>query len=445
MNFQPTRLARFIEESRAQTQVALGAAMTRNAPKAVVNPDAPRRRARLADLNSHIHCSVIGTCLSTSELRKLVPRFKQVDRERATDVEIHHAAVELAGEGGAGSKALHKALDDRHELAIKRFREAKSENDVRGIWQECLANGEIPGAYWAIMTHPEATTELRGSVFGEVHMLSHLVGAANRADIRRLLALEQENAELKDKAGRQQQRLQEMSAAHQRENRLHAERAAWLAASAGQGEKNQPADLVAAIDELKSALEAKERALAHQTRRRELAEQGLEQQLETAQALNGRLAHALALTDALSAEAGALENTLVRHLESSVTGSAAGEFLEHKRVIYVGGRPGSNRAIKTLVENAGGELLIHDGGIEDRKGLLAAALPAADLVVFPVDCIDHDSMSTLKRVCERHRVPFHALRSASIASFSALIAELALPPTEPAAAPRVSHFCLRHG
>jgi hypothetical protein len=444
MNFQPTRLARIIEESRAQTQVAPGAAMMRNADKAVANPDPPRRRARLAELNSHIHCSVIGTCLSTSELRKLVPRFKEVDRERATDVEIHHAAVELAGEGGAGSKALHKALDERHELAIKRFREAKSENDLRRSWQECLANGEIPGAYWAVMTHPGATAELRGSIFGEVHMLSHLVGAANRADIRRLLALEQENGELKDKASRQQQRLQEMSAAHQRENRLLRERAAWLSASAGRGEENHSADLVALIDELKSALAAKERALAHQTRRRENAEQGLEHQLQTTRALNSRLAHALALTDALSAEAGALEHTLVRHLESSVAEGATSEFLEHKRVIYVGGRPGSNRAIKTLVENAGGELLVHDGGIEDRKGLLAAALPAADLVVFPVDCIDHDSMSTLKRVCERYRVPFHALRSASIASFSSLIAELALPPSEPAAAARGPHFCLRH-
>jgi hypothetical protein len=41
-------------------------------------------------------------------------------------------------------------------------------------------------------------------------------------------------------------------------------------------------------------------------------------------------------------------------------------------------------------------------------------------------------------------VPFHALRSASIASFSALVAKLATPAPETAAAP-LSHFCLRHG
>jgi hypothetical protein len=40
-------------------------------------------------------------------------------------------------------------------------------------------------------------------------MLSHLVGAANRADIRRLRQLEDENAELNAKVGRQQQQLRD--------------------------------------------------------------------------------------------------------------------------------------------------------------------------------------------------------------------------------------------
>jgi hypothetical protein len=44
-------------------------------------------------------------------------------------------------------------------------------------------------------------------VFAEVHMLSHLVGAANRADIRQLRLLEEEKAELEAKVARQQQQL----------------------------------------------------------------------------------------------------------------------------------------------------------------------------------------------------------------------------------------------
>jgi len=96
----------------------------------------------------------------------------------------------------------------------------------------------------------------------------------------------------------------------------------------------------------------------------------------------------------------------------------------------------------------GGEIAVHDGGIEDRKGLLASALPHAHRVVFPVDCIDHDSMNMLKRVCERGHIAWYPLRSASVASSVELIGRLNADAQtnkrspQPAGAPR---FCLRHG
>ncbi len=86
---------------------------------------AGRKRARLSELDSHLHCSIIGTCLSSGELRKLVPKFTDLDRYHASDLEIHHAAVELAIQGGAAAKALHKALDERYAGAIRRFDAAR--------------------------------------------------------------------------------------------------------------------------------------------------------------------------------------------------------------------------------------------------------------------------------------------------------------------------------
>lgn len=117
--------------------------------------------------------------------------------------------------------------------------------------------------------------------------------------------------------------------------------------------------------------------------------------------------------------------------------------------MYVGGRPGSNRAIKRIVETAGGDMTLHDGGIEDRKGLLAAALPGAQMVVFPVDCIDHDSMNLLKRICERHHIAYYPLRTASVASFVELIGRLDAQARDvmapDAATGDTPRFCLRHG
>jgi hypothetical protein len=76
------------------------------------------------------------------------------------------------------AKLLNKALDHRHRVAINQFDKAKTEEEVRTLWREARQKGEIPGAYWAAMTHPATTKELIRMIFGEVHMLSHLVNSS---------------------------------------------------------------------------------------------------------------------------------------------------------------------------------------------------------------------------------------------------------------------------
>ncbi|WP_284402973.1 DUF2325 domain-containing protein [Acidovorax sp. SUPP2825] len=93
--------------------------------------------------------------------------------------------------------------------------------------------------------------------------------------------------------------------------------------------------------------------------------------------------------------------------------------LRGRRILYVGGRPSSTPAIRSLVERHGGDFQRHDGGHEDRKGLLASAVSGANLVVFPVDCVDHDSATNLKRLCTKLGITYLPIRNASVASFAA--------------------------
>ncbi|HYS67070.1 MAG TPA: DUF2325 domain-containing protein [Paraburkholderia sp.] len=443
MHAPPFRLARPTGIEASGTLTSSGARMRTDAcctpPKEQLAD--LKRRTRLADLDAHLHCSIIGTCLSTHELRKLVPKFTDLDRQRATDLEIHHAAVELAIEGGAGGKALQKALDERYAGALRLFDKAKEPEAVLALWKDALKNGDIPPAYWALMVHPQSTMLVRQAAFGDLHMLSHLVGAANRADIRRLVALEDENAALRAKVDRQQARLQEMSVQQDAATQKLSAQAARL--------PTQPAgansDLRGEVRMLREALAARDERLALHTNRREAAEQRAAAEQESARALRARLDEVDALLKALQAELAAMEREMAASADSPSSRSDAFAVLHGKRIVYVGGRPGSNSAVKRVVEAAGGQVTVHDGGIEDRKGLLASALPGADMVVFPVDCIDHDSMNMLKRVCERSQVTYYPLRTASVASFIELMGRLdadAQAGTSAGAAPR---FCLRHG
>ena len=254
-------------------------------------------RLRLGNLDPHLHCSIIGTCLSTGELRKLMR--ETMDVSGASDLAIHQEAVRRTGSETPMARRLHKALDRRHAAVVQRFERLRDAESLEKAWKECLQTGDVPGAYWALMTQRRSCPGLRQRAFGDVHMLSHLVGAANRADIRRLVELD---ARMPSCATN--------SIAH------------------GSG---RPASWASAI------------------------------------------------------------------------------------------LPGSTAAIRELIESAGGELRSHDGGIEHRKALLAPALAWSELVVFPVDCVDHASARALKRDCNRHVRPYLPLRSASVASFIAAV------------------------
>ncbi|QBR00261.1 DUF2325 domain-containing protein [Paraburkholderia pallida] len=418
------------------------------APAACCGPsqaelDRSRRRTRLADLDAHLHCSIIGTCLSTHELRKLVPKYTPLDGQRASDLEIHHTAVEHAIQGGALSKALQKALDTRYAGALRRFAAARDVDAVLALWNEARANGDIPPAYWALMTHPATTMEVRQAAFGDLHMLSHLVGAANRADLRRLVALEEENADLQAKIERQQLRLNEMSRERDDARKALDEQSSHAAARS-ESQDNAHDKAAPQLAALHEALAARDARLALETSRREAAEQRAAADASTLQTLRAQLDEAHTLIEALRAEAHAME-TAAQPDDDDTPRALPREALKGRRIVYVGGRPGSNHALRRWVAAAGGELTVHDGGLEDRKGLLAASLAGADLAVFPVDCIDHDSMATLKRVCERHRVSWHPLRTASLASFVELMMRLHVSATPALTAVPVSRFCLRHG
>jgi hypothetical protein len=111
--------------------------------------------------------------------------------------------ISLTAKHKQAARLLHKALDRRHKLPISQFGKARTEAELTTLWRDAVKRGDIPGAYWAVLTHLATTQAVVRLVSGEAHMLSHL----NRADIRRLCDLEQRNAELEAKLRRQQEAL----------------------------------------------------------------------------------------------------------------------------------------------------------------------------------------------------------------------------------------------
>lgn len=105
-----------------------------------------RGRRKLWEFGTHLHCSIIWTCLSTGELRQVLLKLGVREAADGSDHELHASAVLIAGKHQEGAKLLHKALDRRHRLAINQFERPKSRAELRSRWQEAVQRGEIPAS-----------------------------------------------------------------------------------------------------------------------------------------------------------------------------------------------------------------------------------------------------------------------------------------------------------
>jgi hypothetical protein len=374
----------------------------------------PRRSLRMKtwQISRHYHCSIIGTCLTTVELRQILIKVGEPDARTGNDHLLHSRGVWLAGQEGAAGKLLNKALDRRHESLIKRASRLSEPGELNRFWREAFDRGEIGGAYWAIMTHPAADEELRIEVFGEVHMLSHLVGSASRLDLARLSAM--------------QRRLD-----HQEETMARQERRLAKAA----GEHAALRDEIAGLqDALRKAQATEAAQLSTQRREAGLSSSGaaraddLGQKLSAARdesrMMRQRCDDAEARAAELMRENDCLERLVCGDASEESQATPKAQAVADGAILYVGGRRNLYDKLRALAGAQGVTLLLHDGGMEDSTTLLPAVLAKAEVVLFPVDHISHAAAGIIKRCCRESGKLYQPLRSAGLSSFVAAIGQV---------------------
>jgi len=158
----------------------------------------PGRRRKLWEMRAQRHCPLIGTCLPVAEMRKLATRAGYDVRDMS-DYSLHATVVSRCDARNELAELIQRWLEKRHIRAIARFERSKDAAAVMFAWREALAAGDdIAGALWAAWSHPALDEDDGKEIYGDLHMLSHQVGAGARADLRQLDHLKRENARLRD-------------------------------------------------------------------------------------------------------------------------------------------------------------------------------------------------------------------------------------------------------
>ena len=357
------------------------------------------RRRRLWDLAPPTHCPLVGVCIPLAALRRLLDKVLG-GQSVADDYAVHSAAVAECRLRNRLSEALQQHLDQRYSLLLRRAAQQKSTEALAAWWADTSAGHDLPGAFWATLTHPRCTAALQEQVLGQVHMLQHQVGMATRVELARFEALIDENAVLaRELAAAQGRSLRQAAAfAHQveaLEADLVRQRAQTVARQTELAlQREHLATLEAAVPHLHDRQQLSQEAGDLRTRVQDLQREltAVREQLQR-QRLRAEAAALAARPPGAPADAPpAGPATAAAQPPGSLTDCA---------VLCVGGRPASVPLYRRVVERTGGRFLHHDGGDEDNPARLDATLAAADLVICQTGCVSHGAYWRVKDHCKR--------------------------------------------
>lgn len=400
-----------------------------NAPDRIPLPPAgelPRRRLKLWELDHRFHCLVIGTCLSLDELRRLARKADINVGAAMSGYELHHKFVQVAGNAVFAARATHKWLDRKFAAAIQRSSACRDAGALGSLWDEATAQGEVAGAFWALITHPFSDAALQQRVYGEVHMLSHLAGHSNHAAQHALAALKRRVAELEEA------QVRTADAARARVQALERAAAALAArANCVEAREQELAAARARLATLESGeammrLRAEKRMLAAELGRTLARAENAEREAREWMGLAFAAGREPAAPPGEAAATAAQQERGAPPCDAAAAGGCLGPGLCGRRVLYVGGRNRQVAHFRALVARHNGELLHHDGGLSESTARLAALVQRVDAVLCPTDCVSHDACLQVKHLCKRAAKRFVPLRSASLACFVAALREVAV-------------------
>lgn len=375
-------------------------------------------RRRLWEIADGRMCAIVGTCLTIGDLWKIARKLKLVFPEDVREHQVHGYFVNAGRTCSPTARMMSKLLDRKYAVAINQARKCEDEAALAAFWREALGRGDIPGPFWALMSHGALTPDIDEHVYGDVHMLSHLVGASNRADIRRLVAQEERLDALDGDLAAARRRIADHQAAATTAL-ARAERAEADAATLRMAQATAPAPDAAALTAANARIEALDGQIAGA--RRELCGARI-----AIRDLKARCAEAEA---ALAEERtrGDRLDQIMAHLFAGAE-EAAPIDLGGRTVAYLGGRFSAAPRLRAAVERANGRFIHHDGGVETGQAKMESALAQADVVVCPVDCVSHNACLKAKGYCKRMDKTFMPLRCASLSSFVIALNDIAAYP-----------------
>jgi len=356
-------------------------------------------------------------------LRRLTTKTMKYNDD-ASDYGVHSLAVSASDTRNPLSECINRTLDQRFAVCLRRFAVFKTAAEIKSAWQEvCRSGCEIPAALWAVCTHPLCDETLALEIYRDIHMIQHQVGSGTRCDLQAMKRLRDENARLQRQLDSLRQKHEGLQQSQARMLQVSARDLATVHAELAQRDvlvKRLQAEAEALRGEIPALSDRQQllqRVQAAEERIRIMIDREKETERELVR-LRDFAHYAEETIEALSADEAASSELLSRQQAAMNDQNFLG-----KCVLCVGGRPGSVNSYREVVEQCGGRFMHHDGGLEESKHRIDAALSAADIVICQAGCISHNAYWRVKEQCKRSGKLCMFVKNSGLTSFGKVLDE----------------------
>ncbi|MEO0728791.1 MAG: DUF2325 domain-containing protein [Pseudomonadota bacterium] len=372
-------------------------------------------------MRDNVACSVVGTCLSDKDLQGILKRVRLKPDPGLPSYELHAFFVQSICEDGAVARGVQKLLDRRHEGIVRRIGREQCPEALEKIWEDEYRSGRISGVYWALNTHAHIPNDLHVRAFGEVHMLSHILGRALHVEIESLDAMKARIDDLE--ALLQRARRRHIDSVSKRDERIR-DLETRLLTTAGR-ELAQNSDGIDAVGALRQG-----RSGATETAKHTRALLSARQRARQAESETAKLMQEV---ERLKRQNWTLSSELHRLNDADADrddcpGAAACQLNlpkdERLRILYLGGRESSIEQLKLIAERAAADFYHHDGGVEESFHKIEPLISKCHVVFCPLDCISHRACLHAKGQCKREAKNFVTLPSAGQTTFARALRNL---------------------
>jgi hypothetical protein len=350
---------------------------------------------------------VIGTCLTLKELQKIARRFKY--EGESSPYNLHTWLIRTCKKSPTVAKYLQKFLCEKYRAIMRRLDEFEGEA-LLPAWGEAVQEGQVAGAFWAILTRLDVSNHIIEQVFGEVHMMSHLQAAEVRTELKCFGSLRKENDQLTQRLQKTRMNLDKQRPARDDLRRRLARKEAevrqlqrQLAQTSKALQKQQDTEVILRLEKDNKVLRQENKDFKAQLAQERLLKARLEQRLEHLWEKERNRRSRIRIPGLGKCPA-CCPQALAEDCPLGAGEKCPG--LCKKNILFVGGLEKLVPYYRGVVEkDFGACFLRHDGDFHQGQGCLAGMVKKAYAVICPIGVNSHEACLCAKKLCKKLNKP----------------------------------------